>query len=258
MKKPQASRILVLAPHPDDEVLGCGGLLRKYSLAGNEIHIVYMTDGSEGRTFGQAREEISKTRKAEAKAGLEALGLGNSSSTWLDFPDGQLSVTEDSVHSVEREIMSFQPELILCTFIHDQHMDHCATTLILAEVLRRNPIQAEILAYEVWSPYPKSAVLDVSEDFECKLQALRCHKSQIQLVDYERLISGLNQYRAMLYNSILRNRAEQRAKIRNTVISEGMLDLISYAEGYIKFNVTTFVQTIDQYSRLMKENVFES
>jgi LmbE family N-acetylglucosaminyl deacetylase len=99
---PEGTRLLVVAPHPDDEVLGTGGLMQRVHETGGIVHVVYLTNG-EGYPEGvEAEEHASKTptpadfrgygrrRRREARTALEALSLGDYKSTFLCFPDGGL------------------------------------------------------------------------------------------------------------------------------------------------------------------------
>lgn len=95
------TKLLVVAPHPDDEVLGAGGLMQKVRAAGGQVHVVYLTDG-DGYPEGVRSEDhvdsptaadyrgYGRQRKREARAALQKLRLGRYSYTFLSFPDGGL------------------------------------------------------------------------------------------------------------------------------------------------------------------------
>jgi len=97
-----ATRLLVVAPHPDDETLGAGGLIQQVREAGGTVQLVYLTDGDgypEGVRFEDRVESprpadyrgYGRRRKAEARAALRVLGFGREAATFLSFPDGGLS-----------------------------------------------------------------------------------------------------------------------------------------------------------------------
>jgi LmbE family N-acetylglucosaminyl deacetylase len=110
---PEHTRLLVVAPHPDDEVLGAGGLMQRVHDGGGDIRVVYLTDG-EGYPEGVALEEHGKTpttgnfrdygrrREREAKTALAALNLGDYTLTFLNFPDGGLAKLMRSYWSERR------------------------------------------------------------------------------------------------------------------------------------------------------------
>jgi LmbE family N-acetylglucosaminyl deacetylase len=95
------ARLLVIAPHPDDEVLGAGGLIQRVHSLGGNVHVVYLTDG-DGYPEGVQVEDHVETpsasdyrgygrrRRGEARNALRALGLPNDAHTFLSFPDGGL------------------------------------------------------------------------------------------------------------------------------------------------------------------------
>src|SRR5690606_10346343 len=78
-------RILVLAPHQDDEIIGPGGTLLKHLESGNLVHVVFITDGRKGKAIGQTVDEIIAIRKLEAIRVCEELGA---SYTFLNCKDG--------------------------------------------------------------------------------------------------------------------------------------------------------------------------
>ena len=98
---PEATRLLVIAPHPDDEVLGAGGLMQRVHGTGGAVRVVYLTDG-EGYPEGVQREDhvqtptakdflgYGKQRRREARAALVRLGLADAFQTFLGFPDSGL------------------------------------------------------------------------------------------------------------------------------------------------------------------------
>ena len=108
-----AVRLLVVAPHPDDETLGAGGLMQRVREAGGSVRVVYLTDG-DGYPEGVRIEDhvesprpvdfrgYGRRRKAEARAALQVLGFDRSVATFLDFPDGGLASLMRRYWSVRR------------------------------------------------------------------------------------------------------------------------------------------------------------
>jgi LmbE family N-acetylglucosaminyl deacetylase len=98
---PEATRLLVIAPHPDDEILGAGGLMQRVKADGGVVRVVYLTDGDGYPEGVKAEDRIEaptakdylgygKQRRAEARAALVRLGLADAFQTFLGFPDGGL------------------------------------------------------------------------------------------------------------------------------------------------------------------------
>ena len=110
---PPSTRLLVVAPHPDDEVIGAGGLMQRVQAGGGKVHVVYLTDG-EGYPEGVELEEHGKTptagdfrdygrrREREARTALGALSPGDHATTFLSFPDGGLGKLMRSYWSERR------------------------------------------------------------------------------------------------------------------------------------------------------------
>jgi LmbE family N-acetylglucosaminyl deacetylase len=185
VKKPAGSRILVFAPHPDDETLGCGGVLYRHHLAGDHITVIFMTQGEKGISQTDLRtESLVRTRKAEANNALSTLGVDD----WifLDFPDGSLAVTKDSENTVSGLIKKYNPVIIYTPFLGDAHRDHRNTSIIVASSLRQYREKVMIYMYEVWSPLPANCVVPIN--MSIKIQALRNYRTQLD--DMERLVVG--------------------------------------------------------------------
>ncbi len=206
-------RVMVLAPHPDDEALGCGGSLLKHAKAGALIHIVYVTDGRRGdrqRNLEAARaaragdqETLVQIRKSEAQAVALALckAGAQAQAIHLDAEDGRLAVTTELIQALAAIIVQAQPVLLYLPFVLDTHEDHWQTNLLANRALAQTPAAVQrslrLRGYEVWSPLPANCVADISDVMEAKLELARCHASQIQAVDYLHAIKGLNAYRSM-------------------------------------------------------------
>ena len=189
-----ARAVLVLAPHMDDEVVGCGGALRRHALAGAPVSVVFLTDGCACGDDGPDRGEV---RKRESRRAAELLGLGELH--FLDRPDGALKTDAALVQALRRRIEAARPEVLYLPSVLDTHDDHWATNLALAACLRDGLDlgAARLRQYEVWTPLVANAVADVSAVWDDKLAALKCFASQMEATDLVRLASGLNQYRSV-------------------------------------------------------------
>ncbi len=141
---------LVVAPHPDDETLGCGGtILRKLSLGAN-AHVVLMTDGS-GSHRGMPPQELVQRRSTEARAACAALGIDSDRVTLLAFPDGRLSEHESAAASRLTELLqTLQPKQVFAPYRHDNHPDHLATTRAVVSAIGQYSQPCKLLEYPVW------------------------------------------------------------------------------------------------------------
>lgn len=190
--------ILVIAPHPDDEVVGCGGALCLHARRGDRITVIYLTSGELGlKKF--PREKAWEIREAEARDSAKILGL--SDLFFLRQPDWMIgdhipAMAEAIVPILKAEV----PGLIYLPHQSDWHPDHQAACPTVREALKLGDISVpELRAYEVWTPLGEfDEVVDISPVMSQKLRALRAHRSQLDEFQYLRAISGLNQYRGVL------------------------------------------------------------
>ena len=182
-------RILIVAPHPDDESVGCGGLLALY---GPQCDVLLLTDGRKGvpADGSKTEDETALIRKAEFNAAMVFFGV-NCVRT-LALPDSRLAENAAAVSGVD-----FQPyNLIFVPYRNERHPDHAAAFHILKKLWKKQRAKAELLEYEVWSPITApNRFLDISECMNRKLEGIRLYASQTRELNYKSLAIGLNGYR---------------------------------------------------------------
>jgi N-acetylglucosamine malate deacetylase 1 len=190
--------ILVIAPHPDDEVIGCGGALCRHIGRGDRVTVVFLTSGELGLKH-LAPEAAWKVREAEAEAAGTILGVRRLE--FLRLPDWMVGNHIRTGASLLQPILKAErPRLVYLPHPQDWHPDHQAALSLLRAALRglRLPA-AEARGYEVWTPLGEfDHVEDISRVMPRKLRALRAHRSQLGEFDYERAVRGLNQFRGAL------------------------------------------------------------
>lgn len=190
----RAERLLVLAPHPDDEVIGCGGLVALHVREGRQVRVVVVTDGSEA---GEAA-----AREEESRRGLEV--LGNLAAEFLHFRDRHLAEESDALQERLRAILAdFKPDLIAVPSPVEIHPDHAALSRAFCELIQNDASLFATLAvcrvafYEVSYPIRPNTLLDITSVAATKYAAIAAHASQVALRDYVGYARGLNAYRAM-------------------------------------------------------------
>ena len=119
-------KILIIAAHADDEVLGCGGTINKFSKMGAKIEVLFIADGVSSRDRRKKsleRKELLE-RKKSCKLATKILGINKI--TFLDLPDNQLDTIPllKIVKKIEKKILSFKPEIIFTHFNNDLNIDH--------------------------------------------------------------------------------------------------------------------------------------
>ncbi len=188
-------RVLVLAPHADDEAIGCGGTLHRHACAGHEVTPVVVTDGAAGHAFTDLRgAELVARRREEARQGAAAMGLRPP--VFLDFPDGSLRADRTLVNRLAGLLQELQPQVVYVPSVFDSHPDHRQVFAAARRAMARYRADCEVWLYEVWSPLPANRVVVI--DPEAKAAAIRCYRSQLDESEfYVRAMEGLGRYRAI-------------------------------------------------------------
>lgn len=188
--------VLVLAPHPDDETVGCGGYLRLAADRGERTVVVFLTSGEAG-VPGMAADEAAGLREAEAEAAATVLGLART--VFLRGRDWSLAADAVRLAPVLRRVLQAEtPSVILVPHPEDAHPDHQAAWPLLAAALP-DALPAALPVYEVWTPMGWfDDVVDVSGVMPAKSAALACYASQLRQLRYDVAAEGLARYRGAL------------------------------------------------------------
>ncbi|HEX6160734.1 MAG TPA: PIG-L family deacetylase, partial [Thermoanaerobaculia bacterium] len=188
----RGERLLVLAPHPDDEVIGCGGLVAQHLREGRSVRIVIATDGA------QAGDAAG--REEESRRGIARLGEG-AEVEFLRFPDRAL---DDAVAArLREELTTFRPDLIAVPSPIEIHPDHLALARAFCDLVQRDELlwgelaAARVAFYEVSQPLRPNTLVDITDVADLKFAGIDEHRSQTALRDYSSFARGLNSYRAM-------------------------------------------------------------
>jgi LmbE family N-acetylglucosaminyl deacetylase/GT2 family glycosyltransferase/FtsZ-binding cell division protein ZapB len=188
----RGERLLVLAPHPDDEAIGCGGLVALHLREKRLVRIVVATDGAQGGT--------AETREQESRRGLSRLGAGAELS-FLRYADR--SFGNEAAPRLREELAAFRPDLILVPSPIEIHPDHLALARVFCDLVQSDETlsaglaTAKVAFYEVGQPLRPNAIVDITDVAEMKFAAIAQHASQLAQRDYGAYARGLNAYRAM-------------------------------------------------------------
>ncbi len=151
-------RLFVIAAHPDDDTIGCGGLMARVADSGGALRIAYLSDGSRShpgsRRFSPAR--IAKLREDEARAALAILGV-REEPLFFRLRDGSLGSIAarkrgEVVARLADEIAAFAPDVVLAPWRRDPHPDHIASAAVASDALARLDRPPTLVSYEVWLP----------------------------------------------------------------------------------------------------------
>ena len=198
-------RILVIAPHPDDEAIGCGGALCRHVAQGDEVQVVFLTSGEKGG-HGRPEAETIRVREREARDAAKILGLRH-----LEFwheVDGAVRATRPAVARLRAKLSKFRPQTIYVTHDREMHPDHRGAARLLKLSLqaagrkKRSPAwTTTVLMFEVWTPIQKlDEIVDITPYLEQKLAAVRAYRSQCAVVGFVAAVRGLNRYRGEFHS----------------------------------------------------------
>jgi len=198
-----ARRALVIAPHFDDDVLGCGGLIAQLAAAGAQVRVLFLTDGSGGEEEVADRAAYAERRRAEAARGLAILGVVDL--VFTDLPDGALASHVDAAAAaISRALLAHAPDLLLAISPLEISADHRAAFAALHSVL--TPLRGggeldaavrdlQILLYEANHPAFPDLLVDVSGEVDLIRRAIEAHASQLERHNYREVTLGLRSLR---------------------------------------------------------------
>jgi LmbE family N-acetylglucosaminyl deacetylase len=190
--------VLVIAPHPDDETIGCGGTLCLHGKRGDRTVVVCLTSGELGLKH-LPRQKAWAVREKEARAAAKILEVAKVH--FLRQPDWMLGDHVEATANALRPILEVEePQIVYVPHPADGHPDHRAAQSIVRLALKGvRGASPEGRAYEIWTPLPAHDHLeDVTRVMPRKLRALRAHASQLGEFNYERAVRGLNAFRGEL------------------------------------------------------------
>lgn len=198
----KGSRIIVLAPHPDDESLGAGGLIQQALAAGAEVRVAFITNGDNNpwpqrwierrwKIDGDCRARLGDLRKIEALRAMNVLGLDDSKAEFFHLPDAGLLPLwrQQNASALQKFVDLFSqhpPDIVIPPSPHDRHPDHQASYYFAEkalETLGQRPLRYSYLIHPGWLSWnPTGTMLHLSPaQMAIKLQAILCHETQTAL-----------------------------------------------------------------------------
>lgn len=214
---------LVLAPHPDDEVLGCGGTIARIASGGGSAEVAIVTRGQAPRFDADQADAV----RAEAERAHQALGV--SRTHFLDLPAAELDRLPhaDLNHAIGKILADVRPDTLFVPFVGDLHLDHRLVfdAAMVAARPRGDGYPVRILAYETvsetnWSAptlspaFQPNIFIDIADQLEAKLAAFSCFASQLRPFPDERSLGTLRALALVRGSTITRVAAEAFMLIR--------------------------------------------
>lgn len=193
---PPADSVLIMAPHPDDEVFGCAGCAALYARAGAKVTPFILTDGG-GHLAGEQRQHVMQTRHAESTRA--AATLGTQAPQFGPWADRQLSSVTDLAEHLAAMIERTQAQMVFAPSPWEVHPDHrataWATVMALQNRLQSGQTVPDLAFYEVGAPLRPTHLIDITPVFDAKKQAMACFPSQLGQQRYDVHIAALNTFR---------------------------------------------------------------
>ena len=218
-------KALIIAPHPDDEVFGCGGLIHRIKREGGKVYVMYMTVGTtmdfSAKGKSTAEERIEEIKEVANYLGFDDYDIAMAGDKYHLKLD--VAPQKELVHTIERSsklaLHKLEPNLVLTTSSHDYNQDHRAineatVTALRPASLKQKSFQTMLATYEL--PYhawniaesatsPSLYIKLEEEDLNAKVEALKLYRSQLKEPDSPLSIHGvetLAKYRGLQCGSL--------------------------------------------------------
>ena len=193
---PTGKRVLVLAPHPDDESIGCGGTLALHAAAGDPVRVIILTNGARGDMSGRfGRDDYIALRRRETRAACACLGIDDV--IFLDHEDRELADIPTLPSAVAEFIDTFKPDVIYAPSPLEFHPDHRAAADAGAQALKLSRTPARLIYYEVGQPVQIDMLVDITPVLDKKQRAILQYQSQLDERPYNDVALALNRFRSL-------------------------------------------------------------
>lgn len=202
----QKENILVIAPHPDDDVLGVGGYMVKAAQEGKKVFTIYITDGAGSPRLDKkiSDTEMASLREREAIGALRVLKAKGA--FFLRLKSAELIEKSTNVKETLSNIVNFLwPDIIFIPAPYERHKTHLICTRLCLEALRISQVKINhLLGYSLWGNFwggHRRIIADITPFIKDKVQAVLAHGSQLAYKNYHQGILGKNNYEAIFWES---------------------------------------------------------
>lgn len=196
---PRAGRVLLFAPHADDDVIGAGGTACLHARQGDPVRVVVAYDGVAGDPARRHEpDELRALRRREALAGGAHLGL--SDYAFWDYPEGHEPGPDEfraGAARVAELVVSYAPDTVYAPWVGEHHVDHHVLARVVRAGLELARFGGDAWGYEVWTPLVPTLIVDVTAVVEHKESALREHRSQLEYTDHMHKALGMQAQRSL-------------------------------------------------------------
>ncbi len=186
-REPLVGPVLVLAAHPDDEVIGCGGMLAWHARQGHDVTVIHATDGAQGDPDAK-EDDIRAVRRREGIEGVRRLGIDPERLRHWDMPDGELPEHREDLTARLRALFTeIAPKTLYGFYFNEAHRDHRAMAHATADAADALPPDCRCLLFGVNQVPSGGSLFDVSDTHEVKRHAARAHASQLVYIDFAQM-----------------------------------------------------------------------
>ncbi|UZE95133.1 PIG-L deacetylase family protein [Alkalimarinus alittae] len=195
-------KVVVLAPHPDDEVFGCGGTLNQMANAGADITVLIVTDGvlrsehTHQNTPAAIAEFKAQAKKRHDESIKAAKTLNYPAPIFLGLQDGELLQNGNLANDIKKHLANTPYDLLLAPSIWEMHRDHRAVAQAALTLIKEAPHNCQLAFYEVGVPLLPNYMVDISNSQPQKNEAMQHFQSQLTTQAYADQIRGLNRFRS--------------------------------------------------------------
>jgi len=193
---PFGKSMLVVAPHQDDEVIGCGGALTLQTLSGQSATVIILQDGADEHASASIpREQLRELRNEESRAAMRQIGID--APIFLGLRSLRSNI-ETTVSTLREVIEERGVDAVFTPFVLDGHPDHRACNFILAKALSSVSRPIRTMQYEVWSNCIPNVLVIIDPVADKKDAMLSCYKFANGAHDYRHATKGLNMFHSRL------------------------------------------------------------
>lgn len=222
-------RVFVLAPHPDDEVIGAGGMLAHSLDNASQTTVVYMTDGG---GLAEDREALILRRRNEAEALSKRFPIDQ---VFWDHPDTGLDPSAASGGLIDL-LEELRPDVIYLPSFFEHHYDHYAANALLCGALAKLDLVPSIAGYEVWDNLPSpTVVVDISQQIDRKREMMRFYETPMEITDFVQLIENRGALHYLLH------------------VDSRRRSPVGYAEAFYQYDCKTYQRQFEHWDALLRE-----
>ena len=207
------NKILVVAAHPDDEWLGCGGTILKHINDGDEVQTLFISDGYSSRQKNKTKHRNDSTKNIMKE-------IGANDPVFFDFPDNKLDSVPllEIIQKIENIKSFFDPTEVYTHFFGDLNVDHKITCNAVCTAFRPMPNEQlrqlnhfEVISATDWSlekTFSPNYFVDISNYYQKKIELLAFYDEEMRLSPHSRSLSNMKNLASLRGNTVGLNEAE--------------------------------------------------